>query len=184
MLYQGILLSGLPFSGKSTLKDLVIERTGWGYYGVGDTWKTKFRADNPGRPMSEFPAWWARTTDEENIKVNKWLRTMVEEKLKNGESMVVDTRYPPPLKGLPLLRIFVSADMAIRVTRAVDKKLYPTREEAESTLKRREDDEYKMGMKWFGVDYRDPRLYDLIIDSGKMRPDEELAKVLAALSHK
>ncbi|QQG39454.1 MAG: AAA family ATPase [Candidatus Aenigmatarchaeota archaeon] len=178
MEYNGILLSGLPSSGKSTLVKLLNERTGWNVHSIGDLWREKHAKEAPDVAFSE---WWPRQPLEAQFEVNRHLRELAER-----QSVIADTRFAPPLDGLPLLKVFLTAEVDVRAERAVAQRRYATFEDAKADLLLREASEVDIGKTMFGADfdYRKPEHYHTALNTGLLTPKQEIVSVMALLGEK
>ena len=73
--------------------------------------------------------------------------------------------------------VFVTADLNIRAERGLNTDRYKgkTVDEVRQTLITRERDELKMGSYIFGIDYRSPEHYDIVINSGRLTVEQEVS---------
>lgn len=182
MLSKPLAVSGLPASGKNTLfKELC------GVYRVnkisaGDEWRRRYCAE---RGLSldnyderDFATWWSNTTPEINIRFNEELKTMIESGIVIG-----DTRFMLHFDRSLVTCVFITADLDIRAQRAKDSGRYQTFEQARQTLQEREQREFERGREFFWhidptYDYRDPKHYDLVLDTGKLTVQQEVDQIL------
>ncbi len=181
MKYNGIVISGLPCSGKSTVGKRLAEKYNWQFYSVGNVWDEKFKEwmekYSEGRISSEilFGQYWKERSEEENKEVDRKTRSLLEQ----GQ-IVVDSRYACMYcPDLPLLRVYIDADPWIRAQRCIDDGRYPgmsAREIKEEILKR-EAKEIEVGIHLFGYDYTDESLYHISLDSGKRTIEEQIASI-------
>jgi cytidylate kinase len=175
MKYNAINLSGLPISGKSTLAKKLSEIYGWEIYSVGKIWRKKYEKDHPNKDIT-FEEWWKATTVKDNIDADNQAREI----MKKG-NVVGDFRFSIICKDLPVLLVFVTADLDTRAKRATETEKYENKtiEEIKKLLLIRENNEVKMAKEIYGedYDYRNPKQYHVILDSGKMTVEEEIEKV-------
>lgn len=178
MAYRSIVLSGNPKSGKSALADQISERYEWPTRSIGGMWKEKHRQLYPNGEVP-FEEYWANTTREENLRVNVEAKLLFE-----SGGIVADSRFVSYLDPAICLLIFVTSDLDTRAVRAWrDQKDYKGKsiEEVKAILERREMDEVRIGKDLFGIDYRDPRQYHLVINSGALTVQQEVAIVASLI---
>lgn len=176
MSFTSILVSGLPGSGKSTLIKRLSGIYGWPVYGIGKIWRDEWARKYPNAEKS-FEEFWRSTSLEDNTRVNQ----IAKEIFAKGE-VIGDTRYTAFCADLPALLVFVTCPLDIRAARA-PKERYPDKnpEEIKAILQQRDLDELKMGKDIFGqdYDYRDPNNHHLVLNSGKLKIEEEVASILS-----
>ncbi len=183
--YNALVLSRLPGSGKTTLIEKLEKELGWKSYSIGGMFRKRLdRLQKAGEINTDWTIkeYWPTVSDEEQMRVNEELLKKV-----NDGSIIADTRYAAYLKqstANPFF-VFLAAEGAIRAHRGQlsgnpDYK-GQTMAQIKKILDERENDEYKMGMRLFGFDYRNPEDYNLVLDSGKMSIDEEVRMVLKTL---
>ncbi len=177
MNYQSIVLSGLPGAGKSTLVAKLKEIYGWPVLAVGDLWRSKWQKLYPNKEIS-FEEYWRTTSTEDNIQVNVDFRDAV-----LGDKLIGDSRYTIYLRDLPILLVFLNADLETRAKRGVGLAKYNSHseEEIKKILYQREADEVAASKRLFDYDYRDSRNYHLILNTARLSQDEEIAIIGALL---
>lgn len=170
--YNSIVLSGTPVSGKSTLAKRLATHYEMERFSLGDLWRARYAKE--GREGESFEAFYGRHPAEESRRMNDEAKRMFENGNYVGESRIIS--YLDPEK---CLRIFVTADLEVRAERARGRDDYKNIDMAQvmRILKRREDDEARVSVELYGIDYRDPSTFELKIDTGAMSVDEEVALV-------
>ena len=198
--YENIIISGIPASGKSLLvKGLLENLVGWEFHSIGDLVKARHRKIYPDI-KTEVPLsiWWSSLSEEEQIKFNEDLF----EKVESGK-IIADTRYATICKDgnilyqktrnlkykdvkLNSLLIFTEAPLDVRAERVRERPDYfgKTIDEIKEELERRELKEHKIGLEIFGIDYKNKKEYDLIINSFGMTPEEEISSVMKMMNGK
>lgn len=182
--YNVIVLSGLPGSGKSVLLKKLNEKIGWPIHSIGDLFRKRLKnLQEIGELNQELTIeeWWPTLSDDEQREVNTNLLNLV-----NKGEVIADTRYAFYLKQAtsnPLF-IFLMADLDLRARREIANPDYygKTIEEVINILKRREEEEARIGLDLFGRDYRILSDYDLILDSGKLSIGDEVSIIMSHLS--
>ncbi len=178
MKYRGIVISGKPCAGKSTLCKMLSDEYNLRVHSLGQMWRDKWRAKHPNGEIS-FEEYWKKTSDEENLKVNDDARDLMKQ-----ERLIVDSRYTAfYCKDLPYLRVFLDADLDIRVGRIAKRDSLDINKAAKlkETLIGREVDELKMGMKLFNEDYRKIKHYHLFLNTSYLTPEQEFNCLKALL---
>lgn len=177
MKYQSIVFSGLPGAGKSTLVARLKEIYGWPVLSVGDIFRQRWIKKYPDEKLS-FEDYWRGVSDKEIIDLNVEARNVFSEK-----KIIGDSRYTVYLRDLPIFLVFMSADIDARATRAFGLNKYGGKsiEEIKRIMAQREVDETAVAKKLFGYDYRQSHHYDLVLNSGRLAIDDEIAIIRGIL---
>ena len=69
MKYRGIVISGKPCAGKSTLCKMLSDEYNLRVHSLGQMWRDKWKAEHPKGEIS-FENYWRATSDEDNLQVN------------------------------------------------------------------------------------------------------------------
>jgi cytidylate kinase len=176
--FKSVVLSGKPMSGKSTLNARLRKALRWRYLSVGGLWRQRWEKEHP-RKEVDFDEWWGGTSLEDNRRMDRRVKKMVE-----VGGVVADLRYPQKY-GKNVFRIFVTADLDVRAARAkqhMEGYRNRTVNEIRKMLVKREEDELRVGKKLYGIDYRDPGYYHIVLNSGILTVDEELSAVMPLLN--
>ncbi len=173
MKYQSIVFSGLPGAGKSTLARRVGQLYGWPVYSAGGLWRAKWARIYPNQEVS-FEDYWRTTSVQENLKIDRDLRNIA-----IRGRVVGDVRYAVNLLNLPVLLVFLSADIDIRTQRALETEKYKDMALADirKLLMRREADEVSTGQRLYSYDYRNSLYYHLSINTAMLSREEEIALI-------
>ncbi|MEK6898924.1 MAG: cytidylate kinase family protein [Nanoarchaeota archaeon] len=178
MNYQSIAIAGLPGSGKTTLGKKLSEATGWDYFPIGQLFRRRheliFKNGDTKKP---FEDWWAQeVTNADIIAINR----EAHERLAYGEK-ILDSRYAVENARhvSHTLLVFVKAPLIVRAQRAFDSGEYKERgittlEKTIEFLDQREKDEARRGQEIFKYDYRNEKLYDLILDTNMLSLEDEV----------
>lgn len=173
--YKSIVLSGNPGAGKSALAIALSKEYGWPIYSIGRLWREKYREEHPENDIS-FEEFWSRTSKDDNRKVNEDAKMIFEK-----GNVIGELRYTANLDKSICLLVFVTADITTRVTRAAGREEYNgmSIQKITETLERREKDELGRAHELYGndYDYRDPKNYHVVIDSGKLTVAQEVSRM-------
>ena len=173
--YTSIILSGLPLSGKTTLAQRLSDIYKWEIYSIGQIWRERWKQKYPDEAIS-FEAYWRNVSVDDNRKVNEEARVTFQQ-----GNVIGDTRYTNSCEGLPVLLVFVTADLETRARRGMqtDKYVGKSLAEIRQILLRRERDEFSMGQQLYGTryDYRNPHHYHLMLNSRVLTVEQEVAIV-------
>ncbi len=176
MKYNGILFSGLPGSGKSTAVRELAPLLGWHTFSIGDLWREQWKKLCPNQETS-FEEYYCTTTLEENRAMDAKAREI----LSQG-NVVSDMRHGIIAEGLPILRVFISANLNIRTERASQTNKYKgkTVEEIHDLLAEREQTEVMTAKTLYGeeYDFRDASGYHLTLNSGLLTVGEKVNSVI------
>jgi len=171
MKYQSIVISGLAGAGKTTLANKLGGIYGWPVYSVGDLWRSRWRQVCPDQEVS-FEEFWRTTATKDLEQVNiDFAKAIIK------GNIIGDSRYAIYLRNLPVLLVFLSADLETRASRAVGLEKYKDKsiEEVKQIIQQREVDEIAAGRRLYNYDYRDSCYYHISINTGMLSQEEEIA---------
>lgn len=174
---RGIVVSGDPGSGKTTFVELLSAEYGKKVYTVEMYWREKYEEEHPNGGTA-FEDYLRSRSERDQFKANVSLRHYAEDL-----GYIVDTKYTSIFDKDRCLVIYLHAPLEMRAMRLASIPEYSgkTIEDIKAILMRRQEDEVAMGKRLFGVDYRDRNLYNLILDSGLLTPEEELVAAKAKM---
>lgn len=177
-MYNSVILSGLPVAGKGTLAMRLSEIYGWKVHSVGGLWREEWKKRFPNGEVS-FHDFWRGTSIDENRQMNVVARDIVAK-----GRVVADTRFACVYEDLPSLLVFCTADIGVRVARAMqtDRYVGKSADEVREILLAREQDEVRGGREVFNYDYRDVLRYHLVLNTGKLSVEQEVAVVCSFVS--
>jgi len=175
-----ITISGLPGSGKSTVGRLLAKKLGYRFYSIGDLrgrWAMeRGMTINDLNKLGEHEEWTDKKADEYQSKLGKL-----------EDNFVIDSRLS--FHFIPnSFKVFLAVDMATGAKRVFnDERLDEetgSPEELKKTLEDRiksDDIRYK---KLYGLDFKDKKHYDLIMDTTDLTPHQVADKIILAIKKK
>jgi len=176
-----ITISGKAGSGKSTVAKLLSERLNLRHYSIGDLMRAM--AAEKKMTLLEF-----NKLAEKNRSIDFELDNKLKELGKTKNNFVVDGRLTAYFIPSAEFKIFLDADDKVRAQRILkDKRQHEKNKNLKDTIannKKRENSEKKRYKKYYGVDYLDKKLYNSIIDTTKLTPDEVVEKIIKLVKKK
>jgi CMP/dCMP kinase len=169
-----ITISGKAGSGKSTVAKLLSEKLKLKHYSIGDLMRAM--AKEKGMGLIEL---------NKSAETDKSIDLELDEKLKElgktKDDFVVDSRLAAFFIPNADVRVFLETEDKVRAARILKDK----REHEESSdihemtekISQREKSEKKRYMTYYGVDYSDRNLYNLVIDTTNMAPEQVIGQI-------
>ena len=171
-----ITISGTPGSGKSTVAELLRNKTGIKYVYSGMIFRTF--AEEYNMSLEEFGKFC-----ENNCSVDKKLDSRQVEILKKGD-VILEGRLSGWLaykNNIPALKIAITADLDIRVSRIVKREEGNVKKRKKELIERQRSEEARY-KKYYNIVLNDMSIYDLVIDSGDKTPEEIVEIILDHLN--
>jgi len=171
-----ITISGTPGSGKSTVAELLKEKTGIDYVYSGMIFRDL--AKKYKMSLEEFGKYC-----EENSNIDKELDEKQVEILRKG-NVILEGRlagWLAYLNKIDALKVMIDTDINIRAERIVKREQGDTEERKKEIIKR-EKSENKRYKKYYNIDLKDTSIYDLVVDSGKKSPEEIVEIILKKIN--
>ena len=171
-----ITISGTPGSGKSTVAELLKEKTGIKYIYSGMIFREL--ADKYKMSLEAFGKYC-----EENSEIDKELDERQVEILKKGD-VILEGRLAGWLafrNNIPAVKVMIDTDINTRAERIVK------RENGEVKLRKkeiteREKSENKRYKKYYNIDLKDTSIYDVKVDSTKKTPEEIVEIIIGKIA--
>jgi predicted cytidylate kinase len=82
--------------------------------------------------------------------------------------------------GIPALRVYLDAPFEVRVARVVERELKDLAR-ARHELLERENSEALRYQRYYDIDIRDKGVYDIVIDTGALKPEEVVQRIVNAV---
>lgn len=179
--FMRITISGKAGSGKSTVAKLLSERLSLKHYSIGDLMRSM--ATEKGMTLFEL-----NKLAEKDKSIDFELDNKLKELGKTKDNFVVDGRLTAFFIPNAEIRIFLDADDRVRAQRILKDKRQQEKSknlaEAMSKIKKREESEKKRYKKYYGVDYLDKKLYNHVIDTTNMTPEQVVGKIIKFIKFK
>ncbi len=173
-----ITISGLPGSGKSTVGRLLAKKLGYRFYSIGDI-RGKI-AMEMGITIDELNEIGKREfwTDE---RVDKYIKHLGE----TQDNFVIDSWLAFNFI-LQSFKVFLEVDPRKGAERIFkdqrpDETKLDSVEQVIKMLKKRVADTEGRYRKYYDLDFKDKKHYDLVIDTTNLKPDEIVDKIVEAV---
>jgi predicted cytidylate kinase len=159
-----ITISGPPGSGKTTVAEIVSSRLSYELVTGGKIFRE--RASEMKISLAQLG-----TEAEKDGKYDRMLDDYLLEILRNRSNVIVESRLSGwlcHLNGIDAFKVFVDAKEDIRLERIKNSIQNRIGEEGDNILfqvREREESEWERYKKYYGIDYRDTSIYDLVVDA-------------------
>lgn len=177
---KSIIISGTPVSGKGALTAALAEKYHWPVIHSGGMLREQHRLMYPNDEVS-FENWYGTLKGSNLKKMNDELTKKFE-----AGSVIGDSRFISHLDQTKCFLVFIDADLTIRAERAAKdiRRLEYFGKPIDAIVKilqKREMDEMRIGQELFGIDYRDPKYYNLVLHTDQMTVAQEVEAIATAL---
>lgn len=176
-----ITISGKAGSGKSTVAKSLSERLRLRHYSIGDLMRAM--AIEKGMNLLEL-----NRLAEKDKSIDFELDNKLNQLGKTKNNFVVDGRLTAFFIPNAEVRVFLKTDDKVRAERILKDKKHQERgkslKETIANIKKREESEKKRYKNYYGVDYTNKKLYNFIIDTTKLSPNQVIGKVLKFVKSK
>ena len=176
-----ITISGKAGSGKSTVARLLSEKLKLKHYSIGDL--MRIMANEKKLTLLEF-----NKLAEKDKSIDFELDNKLKELGKAKDNFVVDGRLTAFFIPNAYVKVFLDANDEVRAERILrDKRQQEKSENLKETIasiKKREESEKKRYQKYYGVNYLDKKLYNYVIDTTKLNPNQVVEKIVEFINTK
>ncbi|HEC88575.1 MAG TPA: cytidylate kinase [Thermoplasmata archaeon] len=167
-----ITISGLPGSGTTTVAKLLAEKTKMKYINVGELFREL--ADKNKMSLEMFEEYC-----EEHPEIDREIDRKQEELLRKG-NIILEGRlsgWIAHLKKINAFKIWFDCERGERIRRIEEREGGEIFDKKRETKKRIESEKRRY-KKFYGIDLEDKSIYDLIIDTTNITPEEIVEKII------
>lgn len=171
-----ITISGPPGSGKTTICRLLADRLGYAYVISGNVFREM--AKQHGMSLAEFGA-----LAERDPRYDRMIDEAMIQRAMQEENVILEGRLAAhhlARRGIPAFKVYLDADPDTRARRIVERE-GDDLERSAREMREREECEAQRYLQWYGIDLKDRGVYDLIVDTAKMRPEEIVDLILSKI---
>jgi len=168
-----ITIGGPPGSGKSTVAKLLSDKTGFEYFYAGLIFREM--ALSRGLSLNEFG-----DLAKKDDTIDRELDVMMIDHAMTGRDVILEGRMTGPLcwkAKIVSLKVYIDADPRVRADRIMEREGGDI-EKVIFDMKERERSEIERYEKYYSIDPSNSMYYDLIIDSSKISPEEEVDLIM------
>ncbi|HLG23734.1 MAG TPA: cytidylate kinase family protein [Candidatus Nanoarchaeia archaeon] len=164
-----ITVSGKAGSGKSTIAKILAKKLKLRHYSIGDLMREM--AKEKKITLLEL-----NKIAEKDESIDFELDEKLKELGKKSDNFIVDGRLTAFFIPNADLRIFLDADDKTRATRILKNKRKDEKNlnlaDTMKNIQKREESEKIRYLRYYGADYTDKKLYNKIIDTSKLAPEQ------------
>ncbi len=171
-----ITISGPPGSGKTTVCNLLSKRLGMRCVISGQLFREM--AKEQGLSLAEFGS-----LCEVDPKNDRALDDRIVEIARKNKDVILEGRLAAHMlhrHGLAALKVYLDADPKARAGRVAERERIPE-ERAEEEVVVREACEERRYHTYYDIDINDKTVYDLVIDTTRLTPDQVVERIAEAL---
>ncbi|MBI2651135.1 nucleoside monophosphate kinase [Candidatus Woesearchaeota archaeon] len=173
-----IAISGKAGSGKSTVANKLAKKLGLKHYSIGDLMRQIAKE----RKVSLLHL---SKIAEKDTSIDKELDKK-QIQLKDNDDFVIDGRLSAFFIPNADLKVFLECDNKVRVERVMKDNRGEEKSKDITSLaakiKQREISERKRYKELYNADYYDKNLYDLMIDTTNLTPDEVVEEIINSIN--
>lgn len=170
-----ITISGPPGSGKTTACGKLSEILGLKAVVFGKIFRELAAEKN--LSLVELGA-----IAEQDPSIDKMIDSRILDIARENEDIILESRlsaYMCSRYGIPAFKVYIDASPEVRMSR-IGVREGETFEEACAKTVERQKSEAKRYMKYYGIDIEDRSVYDLVINTDDLDPDQVVERILDA----
>lgn len=171
-----ITISGPPGSGKTTACNKLSEILGLKAVVFGRIFREL--AAEKKMSLGELGA-----IAEADPSIDKMIDSRILEIARENEDIILESRlsaYMLSRNGIPAFKIYLDASPAVRMSRVGIREGF-TPEEVEAETLERQKSEAKRYMMYYGIDIEDRSVYDLVINTDDLSPEDVIDQIIVAI---
>lgn len=176
-----LVIGGPPGSGKTTVAERWSKVRGYALVSAG----MRFRAMAKERGLSlEELGRLAEADPEIDRSLDRAVYEEIESNASNGRNVVVDGRIQAYLlaqRHVECLKVLIDAPLDVRAERIAGREKKSV-EASKREITARERSERARYKSIYGIDLKDTRLFDVVIDSARKTPDEIVALIASRVA--
>ena len=176
-----VTISGPPGSGKTTVAEIVSNRLSYELVTGGKIFREK--AKEMKISLAELG-----TTAEKEGSYDRVLDSYLLDVLRAKSNVIVESRLSGWLchmNGIKAFKVFVDAREDVRLQRIRNSIHYREEEKGDNLLyqiREREESEWARYKKYYGIDFRDTSIYDLVVDASSEGAEKIAEVIISGLS--
>jgi len=171
-----ITISGPPGSGKTTACTALAEKLGLRAVVFGKVFREL--AAEKGLSLGELG-----DLAEKDPSIDADIDARIVETARNSQDIILESRlsaYMLARNDIPALKIYIDASPEVRMARIGGREDKDLGKAVAETIQRQES-EAKRYMMYYGIDITDLSVYDMVINTDDLTPDEVLERILDAV---
>lgn len=162
-----LTISGPPGSGKTTVCRSLAERTGMEMFVFGRLFREL--AEEQGIDLAELGR-----KAEEDFSIDEMIDARLLQTAREKDHIILESRLAAHMltrAGIPAFRIYLHASVPVRAER-IGRREGESAQQAEEAMLARARSEAARYQKYYGIDIDDRSIYDLVVDTGPLTPDQ------------